>query len=71
MNDSSTCVRGDGQDLVWNWMQHQKAQGRLYRYVKTKEQLFDEGLVSKTDYLLGKDKNIVAVRSFDQPYIID
>lgn len=54
MNESKACVRGDGQDLVWNWMQYQRAQKRKYRYVRTREQLLDEGVHPSTDFLLGK-----------------
>ncbi|OXA45827.1 Alkaline phosphatase [Folsomia candida] len=53
MNESKACVRGDGQDLVWNWMQYQRAQKRKYRYVRTREQLLDEGVHPSTDFLLG------------------
>lgn len=52
LNDtkSGACVRGDGKDLVWDWMQTQKEMGRSYKFVQDKEQLMS---ADNDTYILG------------------
>lgn len=47
------CRRGDGKDLVWDWMKYQKAQGRRYRYIRTRDQLLEPTTSADVDHLLG------------------
>ncbi len=51
VNQSTACRRGDGKDLVWDWNQFQKKEGRRHRYVDNKEGLLQ--LNASTDYVLG------------------
>ena len=50
--DQFTCTRGDGRNLVKEWLTSKSNEGKSAQYVTTAQEL-DDIDVSSTDYLMG------------------
>lgn len=59
---SGACLRNDSRDLIWDWMEMQKRQGRKYEFVDNKRQLMSVG--KDKDYILGEGASLLCISVF-------